>query len=176
LDIFNEQLIKAAKSTKRTALKALFVFLCISAGLACVLFIPMHFFAFTLAIFSASIWLAWYLVGTQNVEYEYILTNTDLDIDKITAKRSRKRLISIKVTSFTDFKKADKDNETVQNSQDYKVIDVSGDSGDVYIAKCSHNSLGKIELRFTPNAEFAENLEKVFPRELKLKLRQNQAK
>jgi hypothetical protein len=176
LDIFNEQLVKAAKSPKRVILKALFIFLCLCAGILILFFVPAYFFAISLLIYAGLIWLTWYLVSAQNVEYEYILTNTDLDIDKITAKRSRKRLISINVTSFTDFKKADSGNETAQNNGNVKVVDVSGDNGDVYIAECSHNSLGKIQLRFTPNAEFAENIEKVFPRELKLKLRQNQAK
>jgi hypothetical protein len=140
------------------------------------LFTPLQFFAFTLLIMIGFIWLAWYLAGTQSIEYEYILTNAELDIDKITAKRSRKRLISIKVTTFTDWKIADTSGEKPHSGADVRVIDVSGRQGDVYIAECSHNTLGRIQLRFTPNADFTENIEKVFPRELKLKLRQNRTK
>jgi uncharacterized membrane protein YdbT with pleckstrin-like domain len=166
LDIFNEQLVRAAKSPKRLFLKILIIVFCIAVA-AVVLWFVNYLIAILLLI--AIGWATWYLYGLQNVEYEYILTNSDLDIDKITAKRSRKRLITLSVSSFTDWKKAENSDEKAAN---LTVIDVSGDKGDVYIADCNHDRLGKIRLRFTPNAEFAENIEKVFPRELKLKLRQ----
>jgi hypothetical protein len=167
LDIFIEQLVTARKSPKRLVLKLLSIILPVLAGLSIMLFTSIHFLAFTLLLFIGFCWLAWYLSGLQNIEYEYSLTNNDLDIDKITAKRSRKRLITIKVTTFTDYRKADGDDSTGEN---VKLVDVSGQTGDVYIADCSHDKIGKIELRFTPNEDFSENLEKVFPRELKLKL------
>jgi hypothetical protein len=143
--------------------------LCLGTGIGIVLFAPIQLLSLTLLVFVGFIWLTWFLYGLQNIEYEYILTNSDLDIDKITAKRSRKRLISLSVSNFTDWKKADEVTEKPANAT---LIDVSGDKGDVFIADCTHDRLGKIRLRFTPNDEFGENLEKVFPRELKLKLRQ----
>ena len=39
---------------------------------------------------------AYFLSSQMNVEYEYIFTNGDLDVDKILSKRSRKRVGSIK--------------------------------------------------------------------------------
>lgn len=38
---------------------------------------------------------AWWLITTQNVEYEYCVTNGDIDVDQITARRKRKRLVSV---------------------------------------------------------------------------------
>jgi hypothetical protein len=38
-----------------------------------------------------------------NVEYEYIVVNRDLDVDKITAQSSRKRMVSIKLNEVLDF-------------------------------------------------------------------------
>jgi hypothetical protein len=169
LDIFNEQLVRAAKSPKRVAAKILIIVLCLGTGFGIVLYAPIQLLSVTLLVLVGFIWLTWFLYGLQNIEYEYILTNSDLDIDKITAKRSRKRLISLSVSSFTDWRKAEASDEKAQNQT---VIDVSGEGGDVYVAECTHDRLGKIQLRFTPNAEFTENIEKVFPRELKLKLRQ----
>ena len=37
----------------------------------------------------------WYLITSLYLEYEYIVTNDDLDIDKIIAKKKRKRVLSI---------------------------------------------------------------------------------
>jgi capsule polysaccharide export protein KpsC/LpsZ len=161
LDVFSEQLVK---SKARTAVKIIIVFL-----FAVCAFVVLSFIMppISVVICAGLLWLAWYVSGSQDIEYEYILTNNDFDIDKITAKRKRKRLITIKISTFTDFFKAG--TAQLQNAN-VKVIDVSGRTGDIYIALCSHEKLGKVELRFTPGEEFIENLEKVFPRDLKLKL------
>jgi len=45
-------------------------------------------------IFAGLVYLSYRVIVSRNVEYEYILTNGDLDIDKITAKRKRKRIFS----------------------------------------------------------------------------------
>jgi len=38
---------------------------------------------------------AWWLITSQNIEYEYCVTNGDIDVDQITARRKRKRLVSV---------------------------------------------------------------------------------
>ncbi len=38
---------------------------------------------------------AWWLITAQNVEYEYCVTNGDIDVDKIVARRKRVRLVSV---------------------------------------------------------------------------------
>ena len=43
---------------------------------------------------------AWQLFIRQNVEFEYALTNGEMDIDKIIARRARKRLLSIDCRRF----------------------------------------------------------------------------
>lgn len=68
---------------------------------------------------------AWYgaylLMSMQNIEYEYILTNSEIDIDKIMSKKARKRIASF------DFKEINicaniNDNE---HNHDYKNVTVS---------------------------------------------------
>lgn len=44
--------------------------------------------------FAALVYLAYRLIRSMSIEYEYIVTNGDLDIDVITAKSKRKRIIS----------------------------------------------------------------------------------
>ena len=52
-----------------------------------------------------------------NVEFEYVLTNGDIDVDKIIAQRKRKRLVSVKCSSFEElgkYKAAEHQNKTYQ--------------------------------------------------------------
>lgn len=42
----------------------------------------------------------WYMLSSMNREYEYIVTNGDLDIDMIIARRKRKRVYSGKAKDF----------------------------------------------------------------------------
>ena len=42
-----------------------------------------------------AIYGAWWLITSRNVEYEYCVTNGDIDVDKIVARRKRTRLVSV---------------------------------------------------------------------------------
>lgn len=39
---------------------------------------------------------AWWVITTQNIEFEYSITNGDVDIDRIVARRKRSRLVSVR--------------------------------------------------------------------------------
>jgi|LSQX01.1.fsa_nt_gb hypothetical protein len=52
------------------------------------------YFGIGLAAVIAIAYIAYRIITSRNVEFEYALTNGDLDIDKIIAKRKRKRLFS----------------------------------------------------------------------------------
>ncbi len=46
-------------------------------------------------IVAAMWWGIYFLITSRNLEFEYILTNGELDIDKVIGKRKRKRLLSV---------------------------------------------------------------------------------
>lgn len=48
-------------------------------------------------------WGATKLISRFNIEYEVIVVNKDVDIDKIIAKSSRKRMISLKLTDVEEY-------------------------------------------------------------------------
>lgn len=50
---------------------------------------------FVPAIFIGGIYLSYKLISSKNVEFEYLLVDSDLDIDKIINKTRRKRIASI---------------------------------------------------------------------------------
>lgn len=51
-------------------------------------------------IWAGAIYVCYYIISIQNVEYEYTITNNQLDIDKIIHKRKRIRLLSLDVRSI----------------------------------------------------------------------------
>ena len=56
-----------------------------------------------LLVLGAACFGSYKLFSMLSVEFEYIITNGDLDIDRITAKSSRKRMMTIKCTKVEKY-------------------------------------------------------------------------
>ena len=52
------------------------------------------------ALVALIAWVGYRAYLMFNVEYEYIVTNGELDIDRIIARRGRKRMINIKTNAY----------------------------------------------------------------------------
>lgn len=68
-------------------------------------------------VFLGGCYGAWQLFIRQNVEYEYIVTNGEVDVDKISARRSRKRLLTVDCRNFEILAPAVAKFEREMNSQ-----------------------------------------------------------
>ena len=96
MDTFVEQIVAKRKGGKEYAIifGSLIAALLILAALW--LFLLFFIGIFFVLLLTAGIgWLLWYLITMQNVEFEYSVTNGDIDIDQITAQRKRKRIVSV---------------------------------------------------------------------------------
>ena len=103
MDTFFEQIVKMKLSGKAIAVIAAIFF--VDAAIL--------FFVFTLAatvrasflfiIVMAVIYGTNKILKQISVEYEYIFTNGDLDVDKIIGKSSRKRMVSVKCTNVEKY-------------------------------------------------------------------------
>ena len=95
-DVFKEQIVKRKPSSKDVFKRAgLILSVAVVAVLAFML-IP----AFAPFVILAACFGAWYLMGFLKVEYEYALTDGELDIDIIYNRSRRKRLFSARVNDF----------------------------------------------------------------------------
>ena len=129
-DIYLEYILKKKKTGGQKAIIAVIIFAAIIVSLALLLLIfatatalsGTQFGSFSFSIGLVLIAFAWYgaylLMSMQNIEYEYILTNSEIDIDKIMSKKARKRIASF------DFKEINicaniNDNE---HNHDYKNV------------------------------------------------------
>ncbi len=108
MDNCREHLIPVRKDAKTLGLLAvIWAMLLIVIAMCVMLFSKLGVFAFVLIIaaIAGGIWLTRQL----NVEYEYIFTNGEMDVDLITNKASRKRLITFKCKDIDRIEKYTKD-------------------------------------------------------------------
>lgn len=80
--------------------------------------VVMQLSGFLIALLFFGVWFAHKKLS---VEYEYILTNDELDVDRIVAKRSRKRLVTVSVKNFDEFGQVE-DNSIFKRKREFKVV------------------------------------------------------
>jgi len=158
MDRFSEQLVERAADKKTAFLKGLVVagalLVLVLLVLVCI-FLQYSITLFCLVAGAGVIWLAKYLLEGLNVEYEYIVTNDDLDIDKIVGRRKRKRLISVDLKSVDEF--APYLNETELRS-DLTVLADDGTGYDMWYVFIDTESNGKIAIIFNPDDRTIKNI------------------
>ncbi len=123
-----------------------------------------YLLGFWLLLIAASWYGAYMLMKSRMTEYEYTLTNSEMDIDKIMAKRRRKRVLSV------DFKNAEicariNDESFKTNVENpvgiQKTYDFTGIcENDIYFADFQ-TSGGKIRVLFQPSDSMKEYLKLV---------------
>ncbi len=162
MDTFFEQIIKIKLTGKVKALiTAIIVF---DALLVCVLLYLSLFLAPTimLLVVAGAIYGGYKLISLLSIEYEYIYTNGDLDVDKIVAKSNRKRMVSIKcseVEKYGEYK-----GQPAPGSVKSTHIFCNPDSeGQVYLIAKDRN-LGNVMVVLAPNDRIRAELEKAIPR------------
>ena len=170
MDRFSEQLVERASDKKTMFLKGLVVAVLILVIV--LLGYLMVLFQYTITLFcllaaAGAIWLAVYIMQGLNVEYEYIVTNDDLDIDKISGKRKRKRLISVDLKSVDEF--APYLNETELHN-DVTVLAEDGTGIDMWYLFIETESTGKVAIIFNPDERTRKNIIGGFEPMLRAKL------
>ncbi len=113
------------------------------------------------------IYLAYRLITSRNVEYEYVVTNGDLDIDKIISQRKRKRVFSANCKEFEVVARV-KSNSFSQSVQSIKNrIDASSsvDSPDAYFATLNYKG-EKTLVIFEPDERMLNNFKIFIPRKV----------
>lgn len=158
MDRFSEQLITRQGDKKTAFLKGLVLAgVILVATLLIMLMIWSGFMAAPLCLLGVvgAVWLGVYLMQGLNVEYEYIVTNDDLDIDKISGKRKRKRLISVDLKSVDEFYPYLNDTEL---HTDVTVLAEDGTGYDMWYIYIETESSGKVAIIFNPDERTRKNI------------------
>lgn len=169
MDFFNEWIVKKKKTSQDimscviivlVALLLLYLVLVQFSAGKLVFLIPVEI--------SIIIYGGYILWTSLNVEFEYVVTNGDLDIDKISAKKRRKKLVRVKLKDFEYFAPLNDEHISVAEDKSVNtVIDASSDidSPNVYFAIYFNNS-EKVCLLFEPTDKMIENFANYIPRSL----------
>lgn len=172
MDIFLEYIVKHKNNAKDTLFKIGIILLAFILCAVVILFLLGRLFGFEVLVIAAIIYGAYHLVRSKNVEYEYIMTNSYLDIDKIIAKSKRKRLVSIDFKNIEICAAVD-DNmhkHEFDNTQNLiKTFDCTGDrSTTVYFIDYAAEN-GKNRVLFQPPSKIIDEAKKFNPRQVFIK-------
>ncbi|HEX3026069.1 MAG TPA: hypothetical protein VHR42_02400, partial [Clostridia bacterium] len=95
----------------------------------------------------------WYLFTSFNLEYEYIVTNGEMDVDRIIAQKKRKREITVKLADIEIMAPvSEKYKRDYENPNFQKKIDAGSPmSKNAYFLTVRHDKLGFTRLLFEPD-------------------------
>lgn len=115
---------------------------------------------------AGAVYGGWKLYSMQNLEYEYIITNGDMDVDKIINRNSRKRMISVKCQSFDALGKYDPKAAQGQSCKSKFFACSDPSDSDVWYATFSHATHGQTMLVFNANERMLEAFRRYIPKTL----------
>lgn len=160
-DVFKEQLVKAVPSSKDKMQQALVVI-----GAVVISFVALFFGGAFIGpiVVVAAVWGGIYVSALFKKEFEYSLTNHELDIDVIYNKQRRKRLLTvdIKQSNVMASIKDEKYQHEIERGQ--KIIDASDgkQTKDTYAIVFGKDG-ETIRLFVTPNEEMLNLIHKQAP-------------
>lgn len=166
MDHYNEQLVKKNADGSDIAVRAL---ICAAAAAVIALsVIGAVMFRFTpiIIIGIGACYLAYLLLTGTSVEYEYIVTNNDLDIDKISGKRKRKRLITVKLNTVTEWGAYE---EGKGSGAEATVMASDGTGNGLWYIMAKHEKYGDVMVIFNPTETTATNINCGVPHGLRKK-------
>lgn len=92
MDVFCEQIVKQSMTAKRVLVVIAAVLVLLGACAASLIFLPMAF----LPIAAFSGFGIYWVASMQSTEVEYEVTNGEIDIDQIIARRERKKIVRVR--------------------------------------------------------------------------------
>lgn len=165
MDVFMEKIVKKRKDIKDHLITAGVIFLSIVLILVV---INIQILAQLGLFFVVGIgYLAYILITTRNIEFEYAVTNGDLDIDKIIAQRKRKRIFSANCKTFEVVAKLKSPHfkPHYKNLKNQINCASSLDSDDVYFVVLNYKNEQTV-VYFEPNEKMLQNFRTFIPRKV----------
>lgn len=165
MDIFMEKIV----TRKKTIADKLIVF---GVIMAIIILTPIVFMipvvgSMGLLVVAGMIYGGYYVITSRNIEYEFIVTNGDLDIDRIVAQRKRKRIFSASCKGFDIVAKVKSSHFTHNIMNTNKKIEaVSSMDGDgVYFIALNYKG-EKTVVFFEPNEKMLNSFKKFISRKM----------
>ncbi len=164
-DVYVEYLVVKKSTAKDLLIKiGLYIAAFLIAAVSLVFLMPIGAGGLSLLLACGAFYGAYYVGSSRNQEYEYIVTNGEMDVDCIMARRKRKRLITVKVKDFEAigvYKPEEHRNKTYQTR--IMACD-SEDSKNVWYVVVHHKTMGSTLVVFNATARTLEAFRTFMPR------------
>ena len=164
MDTYCEYLFQKKKTPKDHAIVAAVILIAILL----LFFLTGIFFSIPQIVFLVPamwfgiIWGAFILVKRKNVEYEYLLTGGDLDVDMVFAISSRKRILSIRRKDIVVMARPTSD-KIPESSKNNEVTDVTSGYNPHAVYALVLNTNPSKTILFEPNERMIEQLKTKLP-------------
>ncbi len=172
MDTFVEQLVVIKNTAKIKAVKISIWTVCTLMALGLIAFAILNSsLAFLMLLVAAACFFcAYYLCGQLNNEFEYIITNRDIDIDRIINKKKRIRMAAFTCSDIEDIEKYDPLRHVADKSRNINVYFGCTPDERALCFKVKHPKNGHYYLVLTPNDEFRDAVRKFVAYNLKSKI------
>lgn len=163
MDMFIEKIVRRRKGPVDFMLMFLIIIGTIGLSFLTLVYIP----GLSTIIIIALFYLAYIFLSKLNVEYEYAVTNGDLDIDKIINQKKRKRMFSGNCKEFEVVAKVNSSQYTREIQECKNVKDFSSHSKTAEVWFISMRNEGKhTVVLFEPLPQMIENFRIFIPRKI----------
>lgn len=162
MDTFFEQIIAVKKNGKAVAA---IIGIWLAAFIVCFLLIMFMPFlgTFSLLLAAGALFGAYKLCTRFNLEYEYIVTNGTMDIDKIINKSSRKRILSFELATVSRIEKFNPAQLSGVNAKELFITCNQDDPG-AYLMVSATEGKGTSYLIFAPDERVRSAIVKFVPK------------
>lgn len=170
---FNEQVVKRVNKLKNTVIKVLSIVLLITVPIICVLLayvITPYMIYVGLFLLMGGIYIVWYVITSQRVEFEYSVAGDELNVAKIISLRKRKRICKVPIREIELLEKGD---GAIKDMRFSKTFIAAGDldkSDENYYAVFNSAAYGKCLLVFSPNEQILLGMKSYLNKDIVLKL------
>jgi len=166
MDTYCEYIIKRKKGPKEALTIAGIIIGAIILSLilpSLISMVPVISF-FSPLVWVGIIWFAYKLISSKNIEFEYTLTGSDLDIDKILNRSSRKKVISVAKSEIGVVAPLGSSNLPPLNN--VQIIDATSNRPDANIYVMTVNKENMQAIYFEPTEKILSNLKERNPRKV----------
>lgn len=171
---FNEQVVKRANKPKHTIIKILSVVLLFAVPTICIMLIFVlkiaYLFYLAMFLFIGGIYVVWYVITSQKVDFEYSIAGDELEISKVISLRKRKRVCKLSIREIEKLEKGEKSINGVKFTKSFIAARDIGADDENYYAVFNNPAYGKCLLIFTPNEQILNGMKRYLNKEIVLKL------
>lgn len=165
MDQFAECLVRKQPDASDRMKGVLLIIAAVLITAISILFVYLTKIPFLLLVTCAAIYGVYYLVSGLSVEYEYAVTNDEIDVDKIIAKRKRVHLLTASIRKFEAFGPA----EEMPEEDDRTLVLCADNTGEgEYYADVETEEYGSTRILFTPDTAVLEAVKEALPHALRM--------